>query len=146
MLPVWAIWLILCGAFLIAEIFTISFLMFWPGVGAFLAFIANILGFSLPVQIGVFTISTALMIIFMKPLLKKFIKTEDVPMNSNAMVGKQAIVIKEINNLESKGQVKVNGELWSAISENNEIIPENSTVEITGIDGVKLRVKTADSI
>ena len=141
MLPTWAIWLILCGVFLLIEIFTVSFLMFWPGIGAFLAFIANILGFSFGVQIGVFAISTALMLIFMKPLVSKLFKTKDVPMNSNAMIGKQAIVIKEIDNLNSKVQVKVNGELWSALSVDNLKIEENSTVEIVAIDGVKLKVK-----
>ena len=141
MFPIWAIWLILCGVFLIIEIFTVSFLMFWPGMGALLAFIANILGFSFPIQIGVFVVSTALMIIFMKPLMSKIFKTKDVPMNKDAMVGKQALVVKEIDNLNSKGQVKVNGELWSAISDDDNIIEENSTVEILGIDGVKLRVK-----
>ncbi len=141
MLPIWAIWLILCGIFLLIEIFTVSFLMFWPGIGAFFAFIVNILGFSFPVQLGVFAISTALMIIFMKPLVKKIFRTKDVPMNNNAMIGKQAIVIKQIDNLNSKGQVKVNGELWSALSVDDSIIEENSTVEIVGIDGVKLKVK-----
>ena len=141
MLPIWAIWLILCGIFLLIEIFTVSFLMFWPGIGAFFAFIVNILGFSFPVQLGVFAISTALMIIFMKPLVKKIFRTKDVPMNNNAMIGKQAIVIKQIDNLNSKGQVKVNGELWSALSVDDSIIEENSNVEIVGIDGVKLKVK-----
>ena len=141
MLPIWAIWLILCGIFLLIEIFTVSFLMFWPGIGAFFAFIVNILGFSFPVQLGVFAISTALMIVFMKPLVKKIFRTKDVPMNNNAMIGKQAIVIKQIDNLNSKGQVKVNGELWSALSVDDSIIEENSTVEIVGIDGVKLKVK-----
>ena len=97
MLPIWSIWLILCGLFLIIEIFTVSFLMFWPGIGAFLAFITNILGFSFPVQLGVFVISTALMIIFMKPLVAKIFKTKDVPMNNNAIIGKQATVVKEID-------------------------------------------------
>lgn len=141
MLPVWAIWLILCGVFLIIEIFTVSFLMFWPGIGAFLAFIVSVIGLNFPIQLGVFVVSTALMLIFMKPLMAKLFKTKDVPMNSNAMIGKQALVIKEIDNLASKGQVKVNGELWSAISIDDSIIKENSTVEITGIDGVKLKVK-----
>lgn len=141
MLHSWIIWLILCGAFLIAEIFTVSFLMFWPGIGAFLAFIASILGFSVPIQIGIFAISTILMLIFMKPLVKKLFKTKNIPMNNDAMIGKKALVLKEIDNINSKGQVKVNGELWSAISDNNEIIETNSTVEIVGIDGVKLKVK-----
>ncbi len=141
MLPIWSIWLILCGLFLIIEIFTVSFLMFWPGIGAFLAFITNILGFSFPVQLGVFVISTALMIIFMKPLVAKIFKTKDVPMNNNAIIGKQATVVKEIDNVNLKGQVKVNGELWSAISDDDSIINENETVEVLAIDGVKLKVK-----
>ena len=141
MLPVWSIWLILCGLFLIIEIFTVSFLMFWPGIGAFLAFITNIIGFSFPVQLGVFVISTALMIIFMKPLVTKLFKTKDVPMNNNAVIGKQATVVKEIDNVNLKGQVKVNGELWSAISDDDSIINENATVEVLAIDGVKLKVK-----
>ena len=37
----WVVWLILCGVFLLIEIFTVSFLMFWPGIGAFLAFITS---------------------------------------------------------------------------------------------------------
>ncbi len=141
MLYSWTIWLILCGVFLIIEIFTVSFLMFWPGIGAFFAFITSVLGFSVPVQIGVFAVSTILMLIFMKPLVKKIFKTKEIPMNNNAIIGKQALVIKEIDNINSKGQVKINGELWSAISNDNNIIPENSTVEVTGINGVKLIVK-----
>ncbi len=141
MIPTWAIWLVLCGIFLIAEIFTVSFLLFWPGIGAFLAFIAYLLGFELSVQIAVFVISTALMLIFMKPIVKKLFKSRDTPMNSSAMIGKHAIVIKEINNLESTGQVKVNGELWSAISDTGDIIEENSAVEILSLEGVKLKVK-----
>ena len=141
MFPTWAIWLILCGAFLISEIFTASFLLFWPGVGAFLAFIANILGFSLPIQIAVFAISTTIMVVFMKPLVSKLFKTKDVQMNKNAIIGKQALVIKKIDNLNSQGQVKVNGELWSALSDEDMVVEEGSTVEILAIEGVKLRVK-----
>ena len=63
-------------------------------------------------------------------------------MNKDSLIGKQAIVIKDINTLESKGQVKVNGELWSAFTENpNETIQKGSTVIIEDIEGVKLKVK-----
>ncbi|MEG0873456.1 MAG: NfeD family protein [Clostridia bacterium] len=142
-LPIWAIWLILCGLFFLIEIFTVSFLMFWPGIGAAFAFITSILGFPLPVQIAVFAISTTLMIVFMKPLVKKFFKTRvNAPMNSDALIGKNAIVTKQIHTLNSKGQVKVNGELWSAITEDEtSIIESGATVIIEDVEGVKLRVR-----
>jgi membrane protein implicated in regulation of membrane protease activity len=141
-LPVWLIWLILCGVFLLIEIFTVSFLMFWPGIGAIFAFIASVLGASVSVQIAIFAISTTLMIVFMKPLVKKLFKTRDVPMNSDAIIGKNGIVIKEVDNIKSKGQVKVNGELWSAINlEDNEKIETGATIIVEDVEGVKLKIK-----
>ena len=139
----WIIWLILCGVFLVIEIFTVSFLMLWPGIGAFLAFITSLFTDNFAIQIAVFVISSTLMIIFTKPLVKKLFKNNDnTKMNKDSLIGKQAIVIKDINTLESKGQVKVNGELWSAFTENpNETIQKGSTVTIEDIEGVKLKVK-----
>ena len=139
----WILWLVLCGVFLIAEIFTVSFLLFWPGIGAFFAFITSLFIDSFVVQLAVFVISTILMIIFTKPLIKKIFKNKDnTKMNYNSLIGKTGIVVKDINNIEGKGQVKVNGELWSAFSsDSREIIKENSPVVIEGLEGVKLKVK-----
>ncbi len=142
-LPIWLIWLILCGVFFLIEIFTVSFLMFWPGVGAVLALLTSVLGFSIPIQIAVFSISTILMIVFMKPLTKKLFKSRnDVAMNSDAIIGKTGIVVKEIDNINSKGQVKVNGELWSAMNiDENETIEKGENIIVEDIEGVKLKVK-----
>lgn len=140
-LPLWAIWLILCGTFLLIEIFNISFLLIWPGIGSFFAFIASVLGAPVEIQIAVFAISTTIMIIFMKPLTKKLFKNKDnTKMNNDAMIGKKGVVIKEINSIEDVGQVKVAGELWSAITLNDEKIKINEIVKVTKVDGVKLVV------
>ena len=140
----WLIWLILCGVFLVIEIFTASFLMFWPGIGAFFAFLTSLITDNQLIQIAVFTISSILMIIFMKPLIKKVFKeNDDTAMNYNSMIGKTGIVVKEINTLEGKGQVKVNGELWSAFTEDESItINEGEKVTVESINGVRLKVKS----
>lgn len=137
----WIIWLILTGFFLILEIFTISFLFFWFGVGAFLAFLASIIGLGIVYQIAVFAISTTLMVFLTKPLAKKLFNTKDVPMNNKTVLGKNGVVLKKIDNLNSQGQVKVQGEIWTAIGVDDEIIEKGSTVIIESIDGVKLIVK-----
>lgn len=139
----WVLWLILCGVFLIAEIFTVSFLLFWPGIGAFLAFITSLFTDEFAIQLAVFVISTVLMIIFTKPLIKKIFKNKDnTKMNVNSLIGKTGVVVKDINTLEAKGQVKVNGELWSAFSSNpREIIEKDSTIIVEDLEGVKLKVK-----
>lgn len=144
-LPLWAIWLVLCGIFLLIEIFNISFLLIWPGIGSFFAFIASILGTSVEIQIAVFAISTTLMILFMKPLVQKLFKNKDnTKMNNNSIIGKKGIVIKEIKPLNETGQVKVAGELWSAITLDNQNIEINEVVTITKVEGVKLVVTKND--
>ena len=81
------------------------------------------------------------MIIFMKPLVKKFFKNNDnTKMNNSSLIGKTGIVVKDIDTINSIGQVKVNGELWSAFTE-DENIKSGSTVSVLAIEGVKLKVK-----
>ncbi len=137
----WAMWLIACGIFFIIEVFTISFLFFWFGVAAFIAFILNVLGLGFEIQFAAFAITSILLIVFTKPLTKKIFKTKDVSMNNKSAIGKNGIVIKKIDNLNNEGQVKVSGEVWSAVSLDDEIIEEGATVLVDSIDGVKLKVK-----
>ena len=134
-------WLILCGLCLIIEIFTVSFLMFFPGVGAFFAFLAALLGATVPVQSIIFVASSALMIIFIRPLVTKLFKTRDTAMNSNALIGKKGIVLKDIKGDDKIGQVKVAGEVWSAICEEGVLIEKDSKIIVLAISGVKLVVK-----
>ena len=49
--------------------------------------------------------------------------------------------MKDINPIEGTGLVKVNGETWSAKTEDESSISKNTEVEILAIDGVKLIVK-----
>ena len=144
MLPIWAIWLIASGVFFLGEIFTISFLLFWPGVGAFLAFLTSLIApENLVAQILVFVVSTILMILFTKPLVNKLFKNKDnTSMNNSEKQRKKGIVIKKMDNANPIGQVKVNGELWSAIkSDKDKTINVGESVIIEKIDGVKLLVR-----
>lgn len=139
-LPMWITWLILCGLFFLIEIFTISFLMFWPGVAAFVAFILAICNVSTHIQIVVFAILSIILILLTKPLTNKLFKTKETPTNARSVIGKSGVVLKAIDNLNCKGQVKVAGEIWSAVSSTDEIIPVDASVKVESIDGVKIKV------
>lgn len=140
-LPMWITWLILCGFFLLIEIFTMTFLMLWPGIAAFIAFILATLNASTQTQITVFALLSIILIILTKPLTNKFFKTKETTTNARTIIGKCGVVLKSIDNLNCKGQVKVAGEIWSAISSTDEIIPVDANIEVEAIDGVKLKVK-----
>ncbi len=66
---------------------------------------------------------------------------EDVKTNAFSLEGKIGKVVEDINPIDTKGQVKVNGELWSATSYNDLPITKDTEVVIEKIEGVKLIVK-----
>ena len=137
----WQIWLIIAGLFFIGEIATVGFLIFWFGIGALLAMIVSLFTPNIIIQTAVFIISSTILIFATKPFVKKFADVKKPNTNVFSIIGKKALVIKEINSVHSSGQIKINGEVWTAKSENNEIIEEGSEVEILEIKGVKAIVK-----
>ncbi len=135
----WYLWLIASGIFFIIEIATVGFLIFWLGIGALLAMCTSFITDNLFIQTAVFVISSSILIPLTRPLLKKFEKNDSVKTNAYSLEGKTGIVTIDINPLTATGQVKVNGEVWSAKAEEN--IEKNTEIEVLKIDGVKLIVK-----
>ena len=142
----WVFWLIAAGVFFIIEMATIGFLVFWLGIGALLAMVTSFITDSILIQALVFIITSTLLLIFTRPLVDKFIKVpKEVKTNAYSIIGKKGIVISKINNIEGIGQIKIDGEVWSAKSVTDEDIPENTEVEIVEIDGVKAVVKKEEN-
>lgn len=137
----WQIWLIIAGLFFIGEIITVGFLVFWFGVGAIVAMIVSLFTSNIIIQTAAFVISSTILLFVTKPFVKKFVDIKPTNTNVFSIIGKKALVIKEINSVHSSGQIKINGEVWSAETENDEIIPAGSEVEIMRIKGVKAIVK-----
>ena len=138
----WIFWLIAAGIFFIIEMATIGFLVFWLGIGSLLAMVTSFITDSILIQVIVFVITSTLLLIFTRPLVNKFIKVpKEVKTNAYSIIGKKGIVVKEINNIEGDGQIKVDGEVWSAKSNIDEIIPKDTEIEIVDIDGVKAVVQ-----
>ena len=141
----WYVWLILAGIFVIAEIATVGFLIFWLSLGSLCAMVTSFFTDNLIIQTAVFVITSALFILCTRSLAKKLGKTDNnLTTNAFSIIGKKAIVVKEINPTLGVGQIKVDGQVWSAKSNGEEIISEGTEVSILSIDGVKA-VVTADS-
>lgn len=136
----WSFWLIVSGIFFIIEMATVGFLIFWLGIGALLAMVTSFITDSIVIQTLVFVVTSGILIPLTKPLADKFISKKTVATNSYSLIGKRGIVLSDINPIEATGLVKVNGETWSAKSENGETISKDTQIEVLSIDGVKLIV------
>ena len=75
-----------------------------------------------------------------RPIVRKKLNTKIQPTNLDRCIGEQALVIEDIDNSKTQGQVKVDGKIWMARSENGENISKNSVVTVEKIEGAKLIV------
>ncbi len=143
----WQIWLIIAGVCLIIEIMTVGFLIFWFAVGALFAMIVSLFTDNLIIQTSVFVISSGIMIFATKPFVKKFANNKNtMQTNVYSTIGKIGIVTKDIDSIHSLGQVKVGGEVWSAVGIDDMNIPQGTEVEIKEIKGVKAIVSPVQKL
>ncbi|MBO5397343.1 MAG: NfeD family protein [Clostridia bacterium] len=138
----WQVWLILAGIFLIIEIISVGFLVFWFSIGALIAMVASLFIKSIVAQATIFVISSAILLFVTRPFVSKITqKDEVVKTNVYSIEGKVAKVVVDVDPIEGKGQIKVDGETWSAKSYNDTVIPKDTEVLIEKVDGVKAIVK-----
>lgn len=57
------------------------------------------------------------------------------------IVGERALVIETIDFEKNRGKVKINGDIWRAVTEDNSTVNINEYVIILKVDGTKLIVR-----
>lgn len=135
-------WLVALILFIIIEIATMGLATIWFAGGAFVAVIVAAIGLPLGVQIVLFLVVSFALLYFTRPIAVKYFNRDRIKTNAESLVGKQAIVISEIDNLQGIGQVTVGGMEWTARTvENGVRLSEGSVVNIVAINGVKLIVE-----
>ena len=136
----WLVLLILCIGI---EVLTLGLTTIWFAGGALVAIFASLLHAPIFVQIILFFVVSLLLLFFTRPIAVKYFNKDRVKTNVESMVGRQAIVTEEIDNLKAAGQVTVNGQEWTARSWDEKVkIPEGEVVTVRAINGVKLIVES----
>jgi membrane protein implicated in regulation of membrane protease activity len=139
-MSLWMIWIIIGIACVIIEIFTPGFFFMSIGMSTILTGLFALVVSNVFIQAIVFIIISFLIFINMKKLSKKIFKTTDKPTNVYALIGKKGMVTKDITKT-TRGYVKINGEIWSAISVNEDDIEKDSIVVVRKVEGNKVIVE-----
>lgn len=136
------IWLALLVVFIIIEILTLGLTTIWFAGGCIPAFIAALFGVPVWLEILLFLVVSLILLFFTRPVAVKYFNKDRIKTNAESLVGRTAIVISEINNLEGIGQVTVSGQEWSARYVTDGVtIPAGAVVTVRAINGVKLIVE-----
>jgi len=134
------IWLVLLILFGVGEAATVGLTSIWFAAGSFVALIAALLGAEIWLQIVLFLATSLITLIAARPLVKKYLNPSYQPTNADRVIGADAVVTEEINNLLAQGAVSVSGLTWSARSSHDTVIPVGTIVRVDRIEGVKLYV------
>jgi len=135
-------WLIICIILVVVEVATMNLTTVWFGLGAFCAYLTGFVGAGFWGQFSVFVIVSLITLFFTRPIAKKFLNKDRIKTNAESLIGQTARTTSPLNNKEGFGSAIVNGQEWSAISSDDDIIIEaNEEVEILEVRGVKLVVQ-----
>lgn len=135
-------WLAIFIILLIIEIITMGLTTIWFAAGALVAFFAGVLGFGTAVQVCVFLVVSVVLLILTRPLAVKYFNKERQKTNAESLIGQNGLVLEDIDTIKAVGRVEVNGQEWSAkTDELDGRIAKNTVVVVEGIQGVKLIVR-----
>ena len=136
------IWLGILAVLLVIEGLTTALTTIWFAGGALAAAIASGFGMGIVAQLLLFLCVSLVLLIFTRPAAMKLMNKNTEKTNVDSLLGKTAVVIQKVSNLEQTGQVRINDIEWMArTSDDNIIIPVGTVVVIKEVHGVRLIVE-----
>ena len=135
-------WIAALILFLVVEAVTVGLASIWFAVGALAALICAMTGGAVWLQAVWFAVVSLVALILTRPLVKKFVNGRTVATNADRNIGRTALVVERIDNLEGIGCVRLDGVEWTArSSDDSRTIDAGTQVTVKEIQGVKLIVE-----
>ncbi|MBP3568064.1 MAG: NfeD family protein [Lachnospiraceae bacterium] len=135
-------WLALLIIFVVVECLTVGLVSIWFAGGALVAMFFAMAGAGAIWQDVVFLLTSGVLLLFTRPLAKKYFNNRKVKTNYQSLIGEVAKVTETIDNFNQTGVAFVEGKEWTARStEDTVIIEAGSLAKVVAIEGVKLMVE-----
>jgi membrane protein implicated in regulation of membrane protease activity len=141
----WIFWLVLGVALIIAEVFTLGFVLFWFGIGAIAAAFVGLLGGGFLLQFLAFAIVSIALTAMSRTIFSKYLSHADedaVKMGIDSLPGQIGTVTTSSKGALKEGAVKVYGSTWTAFPEDGETeLAEGEKVEVVSVKGSSIVVR-----
>ncbi len=139
----WLIWLGVMVVLLFIELVTVDMVAIWFAAAALVMVVITAIFPELFFvwQFCIFLTLSAVLVFSTRKIVKRLMKRKkNQETNLELVINHTGRVVEEINNDLERGTVKINGLIWSARSENGELIAANELVTVIQIKGNKLIV------
>lgn len=144
----WILWGILGIFLIIAEIFTLGFVLFWFGIGALAAALAAFLGVGYFGQFLVFTIVSTALTVMSRTIFDKYYPLggdeHDLKTGVDTLPGQVGTVKNASKGALKEASVNVFGSTWKALPADGDTdLEEGEKVEVVRVEGSTIYVKRA---
>jgi membrane protein implicated in regulation of membrane protease activity len=133
----WVIWLVAACALGAGEMHTGGFFLAPFAVGALVAAVVSLAGVGIGLAVIVFLLASVLVLLTLRPLAQRHRRLPPaIRTGAAALVGRDAVVLERIANREGVGCVRIDGEVWTARSfDEDEVIDAGDRVQVIEIRG-----------
>ena len=139
-MPMHWVWTALVIIFALIEVFTLGLYTVWFAIAALVMVFISLLKIPFTYQLLIFLALSSVLLFFTRPLAVKKFKIGRVKTNIESLIGMHALVTMEITEFTT-GEVKLNGQIWTAVDEKGKNIPVGTKCEVVRIEGVKAVVR-----
>lgn len=141
----WIIWVVLGVALIVAETFTLGFVLLWFGIGALAASVAGILGVGTLWQFLIFAVVSVALTAMSRTIFSNYLSRRDedtMKMGVDSLPGQIGTVAEKSSGALKEAAVKVYGSTWTAfpIDGESELV-EGEKVEVVSVRGSSIYVK-----
>lgn len=137
----WLVWLALMIGFSALEIATVNMVSVWFAGGALAGMVAQLFGASVPVQLTVFLLVSALLVACLRPFVRKYVAPKKIRTNADMVLGQEAYLTETVDNLKGTGTLKLGGKVWTVRSVSDTVLEQGTLVRVVKLEGVKLLVE-----
>lgn len=145
------IWIIIAVALSVVEIFTAGFFVIFFALGALITAGVAFVTLDFSTQMGVFLVSSTLLVLFGRPFLKKTFNLTEQPLkatNIDKIKGETVLVLEPVTRYAGRVRVLHTGEVWTAYLTpdlEGETLEAGQEGQVIAVDGAKLVIQPLTS-
>ena len=139
----WQVWAAIAVVCLILELSSGDFFIICFSIGAVFGAVAAVAGLNIYWQLAIFALFSAISIFTVRPVALRWLhKNEpDRVSNADALLGRHGRVVEAIK-AGGYGRVAIDGDIWKAVTNETQDIPEGTNVRVVGRESTIITVET----
>lgn len=139
----WQLWAVVAVVCLILELTAGDFFIICFSIGAVFAAVTALIGGNVYWQLAMFALFTLVCLFWVRPFAKRYLhRGEDTRVsNADALMGRQGRVVETVSH-DGFGRVQIDGDVWKAVTNEPQDIPEGANVRVVGRESTIITVET----